>query len=253
METSTEPGGSGLDTLGKGNLFIPKQQRLKNSFYFDHDYNARNDQKILEVRAEFGWEGYAIFFALLECLCESGGYLKREALAGLSLGLNLPKEKLIGLLDFFIKVDLFSETESGIFSERIINHLAYRQRLSEAGAKGGRGNKKETKPGFSHPKATPKAVKESKERNNIYIPPTFEEFKNYFLSNGYPVELAERAYRGYEAADWHDSQGKKIKNWKQKLHHVWFKLENKAKTVVLTATKPRPNPIADQLKEYSNG
>jgi len=56
----------------------------KSSFYFDHDYNARNDQKILELRSEFGWHGYGLYFAILENLCEANGYLTRESIGGLS-------------------------------------------------------------------------------------------------------------------------------------------------------------------------
>lgn len=59
------------------------------------------------------------------------------------------------------------------------------------------------------------------------LKPTLEEFIQYFQENGYSKELALRAWKGYEAANWHDSQGKKIKNWKQKAQHVWFRDENK--------------------------
>ena len=62
---------------------------MKTSFYFDHDYNARNDQKILELRSEYGWAGYGIYFAIIEVLCESNGEIKRGALGGLSLGLSM--------------------------------------------------------------------------------------------------------------------------------------------------------------------
>lgn len=60
------------------------------------------------------------------------------------------------------------------------------------------------------------------------VTPSISDFKQYFIDNGYPSELAERAYTGYEVANWHDSKGSKIKNWKQKCQHVWFKPENKA-------------------------
>jgi|WetSurSiteA1Bulk_404760.scaffolds.fasta_scaffold60377_1 hypothetical protein len=136
---------------------------MKETFYFAHDYNARNDQKILEVRSTFGWEGYAIYFALLEFLCESKGYIKREALGGLSLGLSLHKDSLITMIDFFINVGLFVEGKNGIYSKRIIEHLAYRKKLSDAGKLGGRGNKAtEVKPPFSQAKASLEAVKERK-------------------------------------------------------------------------------------------
>ena len=35
---------------------------MKNSFYFLHDCNARNDEKILELRSKFKNEGY------IECM-----------------------------------------------------------------------------------------------------------------------------------------------------------------------------------------
>ena len=49
---------------------------MKESFYFSHDYNARNDQKILMLRGKFGNEGYALFFYILETMAEeSQGYI----------------------------------------------------------------------------------------------------------------------------------------------------------------------------------
>lgn len=62
-----------------------------------------------------------------------------------------------------------------------------------------------------------------------FIPPTLEEFQKYFEEFGYSIEVAERAWNGYNVADWYDSKGNKIKNWKQKCHNVWFTEENKAK------------------------
>lgn len=62
---------------------------------------------------------------------------------------------------------------------------------------------------------------------NIFIPPTLKEFVDFFVENGYKEETAKKAWRGYEVADWHDSRGNKIKNWKQKALHVWFKNEHK--------------------------
>lgn len=57
--------------------------------------------------------------------------------------------------------------------------------------------------------------------------PTEKEFSDYFISNGFSSEIALRAFNGYKEADWHDSHGNKIKNWKQKCQHVWFRPENK--------------------------
>ena len=155
---------------------------MKNSYYFDHDYNARNDAKILELRAEHGWAGYGIYFALIECLCESQGEIKRGALGGLSLGLSLPKGELQKMIDFMIQIELLNEEDGVIFSKRVKEHISFRTMLSEAGKRGGRGNKK---PPLSPPKAPPEAGKERKEkeirveekREDIIMPYVSFEFK----------------------------------------------------------------------------
>jgi len=140
--------------------------KTKHTFYFDHDYNARNDQKILELRAEYGWEGYGVYFALVEVLCESNGTIKRGALAGLSLGLNMAKTDLVKMIDFMIEIGLFEQENDLIYSNRVNEHLSFRTLLSEAGKRGGRGNKK---PPFSPPLAPLEAGKERKGDSNGII------------------------------------------------------------------------------------
>jgi hypothetical protein len=61
------------------------------------------------------------------------------------------------------------------------------------------------------------------------IPPTLNEVKIFFKENDYPETLAIKAYNYYSIANWFDSRGHKIKNWKQKMISVWFKEENKIK------------------------
>lgn len=60
-----------------------------------------------------------------------------------------------------------------------------------------------------------------------FTPPTLIEIKAYFTENDFDEVLAEKVWKGYMEADWHDSQGKQIKNWKQKCQHVWFTDKNK--------------------------
>lgn len=64
-------------------------------------------------------------------------------------------------------------------------------------------------------------------KNNTFAPPSVDEVISYFRVNKYKREAAERFYQGYSVACWIDSRGNKIKNWKQKAQHVWFKEENK--------------------------
>ena len=39
---------------------------MKDTFYFPHDYNARNDQKIKILIEKYGMKGYGIFWSLVE-------------------------------------------------------------------------------------------------------------------------------------------------------------------------------------------
>ena len=69
--------------------------------------------------------------------------------------------------------------------------------------------------------------KPAKGQKKAFQPPTFKEVADYFVINGYPAELAERAFLGYQDNAWHDSHGQPIRNWRQKMRFVWMKPENK--------------------------
>ena len=73
-------------------------------------------------------------------------------------------------------------------------------------------------------------VKDKRLERKKFIPPSFDEFKKYCEENQHK-NIAERAFKGYSVSDWKDSQGKQIKNWKQKLQHVWFREENLDKNI----------------------
>jgi hypothetical protein len=56
--------------------------------------------------------------------------------------------------------------------------------------------------------------------------PSLIEVENYFLEKGSTIEKARQAYEYYEVANWHDSKGKAVKNWKQKMLAVWINNNN---------------------------
>ena len=66
----------------------------------------------------------------------------------------------------------------------------------------------------------------SKPKSKIFVPPTISEVEVYFNDNGYSVLAARKAFAYYSAGNWKDSNGKQVKNWKQKMQGVWFKPEN---------------------------
>jgi hypothetical protein len=72
-----------------------------------------------------------------------------------------------------------------------------------------------------------------------FVPPTVEEVIEFFVEKGYTKESAIKAHEYYEVGNWHDKNGKAVKNWKQKMSSVWFRDEHKAK----------PDP-KDEIEKY---
>ncbi len=57
--------------------------------------------------------------------------------------------------------------------------------------------------------------KKEKVKKEKFIPPTLEEVKKYAESRG-RIDLADKFYDYFNAGEWIDSKGNKVKNWKQK-------------------------------------
>ena len=100
--------------------------------YFPHDANARNDLKVIALRAKYGWRGYGIYFALLEIMFETGTTaLNKKLLKGTALQLGVPLTKLLEIIQFCLGDDirLFAQDEDCIWSERL---RRTREQLDEA-------------------------------------------------------------------------------------------------------------------------
>ncbi len=88
-------------------------------------------------------------------------------------------------------------------------------------------------PTINQQTTTYKNVKNEKKNNRvIFTPPTLQEVKDFFLEKGYLPEAGQKAFDYYNEANWKDSTGKQVKNWKQKMIAVWFKPENEQKKKV---------------------
>lgn len=70
-----------------------------------------------------------------------------------------------------------------------------------------------------------------KSQKKKFFPPTLDEWLEYSAEKGLKLKKMEEAYEAYEVAGWHDTQGKPILNWKQKILNVWCKDENRETTL----------------------
>jgi len=78
-----------------------------------------------------------------------------------------------------------------------------------------------------------------------FVAPSLADVEQFFTENNFKIETARNAFAYYNEANWKDSRGTAIKNWKQKMRGVWFKDENKnvsssTRTVYTAPTKYRP-------------
>lgn len=58
-------------------------------------------------------------------------------------------------------------------------------------------------------------------KRKAFTPPTLDEWLDFCREKNLDLEKMRNAYESYVVADWHDSQGNPIRNWKQKILQVW--------------------------------
>lgn len=113
----------------------------KETYYFSHDANARNDEKILMLRAEHGMEGYGIYWALLEMMFESSDTkLSHDKVKGMAVGYNVAITVLKDVIKTAISEGLFVSDDEKFWSESLLRrkgkYLDLKKKKSEAGKKG---------------------------------------------------------------------------------------------------------------------
>lgn len=104
----------------------------KERFYFQHDHNARNDDKILMLRSRFGAEGYGIFWIIVENMSESSdGTIKKKFLPGLCSGNAVALKLVQEILDYCVEIGLFKFQRGSYLSRRILRYKEWRKQVSE--------------------------------------------------------------------------------------------------------------------------
>lgn len=178
---------------------------------------------------QLGVEGYGIYFMLLEVLREQSDY--RYPISDIDLladEFGTSEAKVSAVVKTY---DLFLVDENqNFFSENLILNMQPYLKMKEQRVLAGKASAEKRKQSLSDRSTTVQQskVKESKvKENRVFKAPALNEVESYFTENGYSKESAIRAFNHYDVADWHDTKGNKVINWKQKMQTVWFKPENK--------------------------
>lgn len=154
---------------------------MKDTYYFSHDYNPRGDEKIQGVLFEMGWEGYGLYWGLIELLYQNDGYLQLQY-KRIAFELRTDYDKIEKLINDF---DLFMINENMFTSKSVLYRLKKRKEKSSQTRKAAKtrwNREKQSNADAIQMESESNAIKESKvkdnklKKNKIYI----EEIITYF-------------------------------------------------------------------------
>lgn len=85
---------------------------MKDAYWFKHDSNARTDEKIIDLRSDLGYEGYGIYWALIEFLRETENYEAEYKPKRLAMALQTDEGLISQVIEGY---RLFNLDDNGIF------------------------------------------------------------------------------------------------------------------------------------------
>ena len=118
----------------------------KDAYYFPHDSNARNDQRIMKVRMKYGMEGYGVYFGLIEILREQENYILHHSdIESIAFDLRVDVEKLKDIIHnhYLFEARFDKNAEEGYFYSKSLKRRMekldlIKQKRADAGRKGGK-------------------------------------------------------------------------------------------------------------------
>lgn len=117
---------------------MPKAN-AKDVYYFSHDCNARNDEKILAMRSVYGLEGYAMYFMIVEILREQNDYklkITKYIWNALAMQMNTDASKVQKFVqDCINEFQLFVLKDDFLYSESLIKRMNLFKEISEIRSK----------------------------------------------------------------------------------------------------------------------
>lgn len=95
----------------------------KDTFYFSHDYNSRNDPKMVSLLMKTGVVGIGVYWCIVEMLYEQGGYIKLEESERIAFELRTDSD----MVRKVIESNLFDRNAEIFWSESVIRRLNERK------------------------------------------------------------------------------------------------------------------------------
>jgi len=176
----------------------------KETYYFSHDYNTRSDEKIKKLIYKHGYEGYGLFWAIIEELYQNANVMQMDS-ERIAYELRTDSERINSIIHDF---DLFI-IQDNQFSSRSVQHRLDRRNAKSQKARQS-AQQRWNNANVMRTHSDSNAIKESKvkESKEYFKEPTIAELQKEF-----PNLDAQRFHDFYTSKGW--MVGKtKMKDWK---------------------------------------
>lgn len=113
----------------------------KSSYYFPHDYNARNDRKIAALIERHKSAGYGVFWIVCEMMHEEDGNIEFDEITfgAIAKDANESSEFVKSvIIDCISDFKLFKKEEDIVVSGRVSRNIEKRQLISKNRSKAGK-------------------------------------------------------------------------------------------------------------------
>ena len=204
--------------------------------WFKHFSKARYDTKMIRLINKYGLEGYGLYFLIVESIAfqletESPIPDLEETAHDIAEFTKSDTIKIQEIIEFCIEQKLFEYNhETGrIMCLKLLTHLDNTM-SSNPEIKKIMANFNKLKENSSHLKQIRldkiRLDNNTRDTKTKHIPPTTIQIKEYLLEKGVCKELSvkysKKIHTYYSENDWHDTNGKKVKSWKQKIYINWL-------------------------------
>jgi len=200
------------------------------SFYFSHDYNARNDDKIKQLIRRHGMEGYGVYWSIVEDLYQNANAMRSDC-DGIAYDLHVHSDVVRSVLFDF---NLF------IHDGDMFGSLSIQKRIDERNERSVKArqsaNKRWGKPDDANAMRSQcegNAIKERKGKEIItdnklsvkrFTPPTREDVDGYAKSEMIGSETSVDKFHDYYTANGWKVGRNAMKDWKAAFRN-WVKNE----------------------------
>lgn len=185
----------------------------KKTYYFQHDYGARNDPKLQAVLMDLGQIGKGVYWDVVEMLYEQGGKLPLDY-KRLAFQLHTKTEVLKQLVEDF---HLFENDGKEFWSESVNRRLAKQQELADKKRAAVKARWSKAK------KALERETRQREQTEELALTPTMEDTNANYRK---VVELWHRCCPSLpKVITLTDSRKSKVKRRLQEMHYDYDKLE----------------------------